>query len=465
MIEDNFLPSPKDKDHILYLFQELNVKASGFRDIDDLIEATDNLPLNEQTEKLISELTEMDLYDALGTLSQLQVRKEINPQAYYEAKEMAERVAAGEKVSVEKTTSDDSAIRPLETISAAELEKEVIAELKFIVDGLLHEGLCIFSADPKMGKSLFAFDLCLSVAAGVQILGRDTNKSDTLYLALEDGNRRLQERMGKILTGKGIRAPPENCHLATAANPLDMGLLEQLEGALQKHPNIKLIVIDVFNRIRETRRPPGRLAYEVDSAELAKLKGFADKYNLCLMLIHHNRKARSADDPFQNILGSQGIFGAADEVLMFTKENRADVKTTLHVVSREMDDFSLILELDRESLFWKCAKDEEEINPIVETIKTLLDESPEQRWDGTSTQLLKAGERITGSPIASSAKSLSCELRELESPLLEHDRIHYSATSNGNAGKKHHFWKGSELVKFAKDDVADEDEGEEVIFD
>lgn len=38
-------------------------------------------------------------------------------------------------------------------------------------------------------------------------MGFDTNKSGVLYLALEDSNNRLQERMKKVLNGR--KAPKE----------------------------------------------------------------------------------------------------------------------------------------------------------------------------------------------------------------------------------------------------------------
>ena len=41
------------------------------------------------------------------------------------------------------------------------------------------------------------------------------------------------------------------------------------------------------------------------------MKALADKYNICILLIHHLRK-QAADDPFQQIAGSNGLMGASD---------------------------------------------------------------------------------------------------------------------------------------------------------
>ncbi|MBQ2139133.1 MAG: AAA family ATPase, partial [Erysipelotrichaceae bacterium] len=52
-------------------------------------------------------------------------------------------------------------------------------------------------------------DMCLKVAEGKKFLGFETKKSDTLYLALEDGDSFEQERLNIVLGG---REAPQNFH-------------------------------------------------------------------------------------------------------------------------------------------------------------------------------------------------------------------------------------------------------------
>ena len=42
------------------------------------------------------------------------------------------------------------------------------------------------------------------------------------------------------------------------------------------------------------------------------LKNIADAHNICILLVHHLRKAPEPGDPFARILGTQGINGASD---------------------------------------------------------------------------------------------------------------------------------------------------------
>lgn len=66
----------------------------------------------------------------------------------------------------------------------------------------LPQGLALLVAPPKYGKSWLMLDLCLSVASGQKFLDMPTNKTDCLYLALEDNQRRLQDRMNRVLQGE-----------------------------------------------------------------------------------------------------------------------------------------------------------------------------------------------------------------------------------------------------------------------
>jgi RecA-family ATPase len=79
-------------------------------------------------------------------------------------------------------------------ITAAQLDDTDISPLSRAVAGLLPEGFGILSAAPKVGKSWLVLSLGLAVAIGTPFLGVPVAQRPGLYLALEDGKRRLQER-------------------------------------------------------------------------------------------------------------------------------------------------------------------------------------------------------------------------------------------------------------------------------
>lgn len=89
--------------------------------------------------------------------------------------------------------------KKLEIISAIDLQNMYIPPIRWVVDGLIPQGLTMIVAPPKSGKSWLMLDLCLSIAGGKQFLGRKCEKGGCLYLALEDGKKRLQDRMNRLL--------------------------------------------------------------------------------------------------------------------------------------------------------------------------------------------------------------------------------------------------------------------------
>lgn len=267
----------------------------------------------------------------------------------------------------------------LETITARDLQVTELPPLAFIVEGILPQGLSILAAPSKYGKSWLSFDLCLSVAAGKPFLGYETTGGETLYLALEDGLRRLKGRMDSIL--KGVQAPA-GVHLATSANAIGSGLTEQINEHLARHPDTKLIVIDVLERVR-TAGSRSTSAYTVDYQNMGALKSIADEHNLCVLVIHHTRKMKDDSDVYNSISGTNGIMGACDTIWVMQRDNREDDQTKLFMTGRDIEQQSIVVTLDKAAHRWRKigtveeqaaekARGDYEADPTVKTVKALL---------------------------------------------------------------------------------------------
>lgn len=206
------------------------------------------------------------------------------------------------------TTVENGVIKPVEAIQefsvikANELDAMYLEPPKFVVDKLFPQGLGIIVGATKSGKSWLVLDLCLSVSTGTPFLGFKTNQADALYLALEDGYTRLQDRMRKVLNG---RSAPSGLGLITHAGTLEHGLIEQLTKYVEENPKTKLIIIDTFQWIRDGGKR-GESAYATDYKDCIKLKAFADKYKICILLVHHMRKMRDASDIFSKYKRNNG---------------------------------------------------------------------------------------------------------------------------------------------------------------
>lgn len=335
-------------------------------------------------------------------------------------------------------------VRKLTAISAAELQHKDIPPLEFAVEDLIPYGLSLLCAPPKYGKSWMALDVGLQVAQGKPFLQHPTRQCGCLYLALEDGERRLKFRMEKLLEGKSA---PENFFFATNATTIKTGLCEMLNDFLQTHPDIGLIIIDTFQFVRDCA-PKKEAPYATDYREVSTLKKFADKHNLALLLVHHLNKRIDDGDPYNMISGTTGITGAADTSMVLTRIKRSDTNTTLSSISRDMGEHETVLSFDENSCRWTvmgtaadiaAEKDRRsyEANPIVKTVKMLLTQNP-AGWQGTMSDLLAAGLGVAGHPLASGPRDLAAKLQTLDD-LLAADGITHSRTKHGTGGGKHQF--------------------------
>ncbi len=333
------------------------------------------------------------------------------------------------------------------TVSARELQQKTIPPIREIVPGLIVQGLTILGAPPKYGKSWLMLNLCLSVSLGSNFLGYGTQKTGCLYLALEDSERRLQDRMGKLMHRAQA---PEDFRYATVSLTTDTGLMDQLDRYITDFPGTGLIVIDTLQRVRGSSFGKDG-SYSTDYRELGLLKAFADEHGIALVMVHHLRKQADDTDPFNRLSGTAAISGAADSMIVLTKEKRNAETTRLYATGRDIEELEIELRFDKERCFWlnlgdpealaeQRAKEEYEASPIVRTVKKLLAQSPDREWSGTATQLLEAGTYIVRSRIASSARDLSGKLKDLEELLLELDGIVHVRDSNGSGGGKHRFF-------------------------
>jgi AAA domain len=109
-------------------------------------------------------------------------------------------------------------------ILARDLCDKRFLDVRFVIPGLIPEGVTLLVSRPKLGKSW----LLQQIASAVAVKGANTLVSeppahgDVLHLTLEDGERRFQRRMKKYF-GANRSAWPARMTIATKWRPLDKG--------------------------------------------------------------------------------------------------------------------------------------------------------------------------------------------------------------------------------------------------
>ncbi|WP_109525006.1 AAA family ATPase [Nocardia aurea] len=241
----------------------------------------------------------------------------------------------------------DAAVPFRTSWTADELMAMTFPETKWAVPGVIAEGLSLLAGPPKVGKSWLSLATAIAVAAGTRALGSiPVEPGPVLYLALEDTPRRLQSRMRKIL---GNRPAPKDLTLATSCPTLPQGGEEAIANWLKRNVGARLVVIDVFAKVRGTT-PPGLSAYDADYTAMGRAKRLADTFGVAVMLVHHVRKMGS-DDFLEQVSGTNGLAGAADSTLVL-KRARGTADGVLHITGRDVEEAEHALSFQVETGTW-----------------------------------------------------------------------------------------------------------------
>nr|WSY53346.1 AAA family ATPase [Streptomyces sp. NBC_00886] len=251
--------------------------------------------------------------------------------------------------------------------TADELMNTEFPDPKWAVPGIISEGVNLLAGPPKVGKSWLSLGLALSVAAGGTAMDSvPVEGGPVLYLALEDTPRRLQTRMRKILDGSPA---PASLTLATSCPPLPQGGNEAIAQWCERNPEARMVVIDVFAKMRGNSAP-GASAYDADYAAVGHAKRIADHYGIAVVLVHHVRKAGS-DDFLAEVSGTNGLAGAADATLVL-KRSRGQADGVLHVTGRDVDEAEYALRFYAEAGAWQLLEGPAADHTIGDSRATIL---------------------------------------------------------------------------------------------
>jgi hypothetical protein len=217
------------------------------------------------------------------------------------------------------------------------LDAQDFPPLSYAVPGIIPEGSVLLVGPPKVGKSWLVLTVALAVASGGRALGLQVERRPVLYLALEDGHRRLQDRCRKLLGPDPIPAGFE--YLLQVEHGQ---VLTTIAAWLDQHPDAApLVILDTLGRVMPTAQL-GESSYQRDYRVGAALKDLAEAHpGVTLLVNHHDRKAGAADF-IDSVSGTHGLAGAADTIILLTRE-RLEATGLLKVTGRDVpeDEYAL----------------------------------------------------------------------------------------------------------------------------
>jgi hypothetical protein len=139
-------------------------------------------------------------------------------------------------------------IEPTSEWDSVDLLGAEFRETPDLLAGLVPVGVTLISAAPKVGKTRWLSQLSVAAVRGTPFLGLDVTRTKVLTLALEDGARRYRKSLhyliGTSWPGRG------ELTIRTTSARLNEGGLTKIEQHLDRHPECRLVIIDVLARVR-----------------------------------------------------------------------------------------------------------------------------------------------------------------------------------------------------------------------
>lgn len=226
-------------------------------------------------------------------------------------------------------------IRSIQELSARNFE-----DVRWIVDQVIPSGNMLLAARPKMRKTWLALQLSLAVTTGGEFMDFQCNKGDVLYLALEDNDRRIQNRirtlqkfnivqpdlsgfryftggMGFNTSGRLVVTDPGQHQATLQAFPRGDEGVDALDQFLDEFPKTSLIIIDTLAHFRGERH--SRDIYQSDYDAMMPLTKLAARRKVCIIPVTHEKKGNAdigqGGDFMEHVTGSAGLTGGSDGVI------------------------------------------------------------------------------------------------------------------------------------------------------
>ena len=253
------------------------------------------------------------------------------------------------------------------------------APVEYVVENLLVRGTvsCV-AAKPKVGKSTFARNLCLSVSRGEDFLNWKTKKGECIYLALEEREDDLKNDF-RAMGADGS----EPIYIHAAAAPAE-GIAGLCDLVRERRP--VLVVIDPLFRLARIR---DEKAYAETYAALGPLIDVAREAGTHVMLTHHAGKSEKAD-PIDAPLGSTAIGGAVCTLIHLKRSESMRTIQSVQRIGQDIPETVLQFDLESRSLSLGGEKAEADIQAASEAIFVFLRDAGEPRTE------VEIGEAVEG---------------------------------------------------------------------
>jgi hypothetical protein len=224
------------------------------------------------------------------------------------------------------------AMDPFAWRDGARLLEEPVQPVRWLVTGLIADGLTILGGTPKSGKSYLAYSLAVAVARyGRWLEHWEVETGPVVFISLEDEENDTRQRLHEL--DPSLQLDPGRMvflHGLDNIPTFDTGFLPWLNEVCDEH-HPRLLVIDPLSYLYAPSTGKGDLFTEMRQM-VFPLRWLAKKHQCAVVALDHRRK-RSKDDVniFDTLHGSIAKQAVADALLMV---ERQDEELTLAALVR-----------------------------------------------------------------------------------------------------------------------------------
>jgi KaiC/GvpD/RAD55 family RecA-like ATPase len=231
-------------------------------------------------------------------------------------------------------------------------------DLEYLIPGMLPKGdSVLLIADPKVGKSLLAYDAAFAIATGeAEFLGKRCQTGRVLIVQTDESQSSTKQRLFK----RGFRH--EDFPNVRYLQEFNIAQRAKLEEYLQSF-RPSLVIIDNLRRINTGREISENSAEFADM--ISELKELLSRYGASGLIIHHANKNPDATG-IQRVRGSSAIAAAVFAIWDFQRIFKSkteggkkkldydpkDLTRTLTITGRDIEGIKLRVELDLENNHW-----------------------------------------------------------------------------------------------------------------
>lgn len=259
-------------------------------------------------------------------------------------------------------------------------------EIDYIVKDLLEPGAYLLSGAPKCGKTILATQIAVAVASGETIFNRKVNKGIVVYCGFEDTRQSFSKRCVNI-NSISSNDFEENIIYYPERNYIN-SIFDDIKSQVDDFSKVKLVIIDTFQLLKDC--DDRVYSYNSDYDIIEPIDKLAIENNICILLLHHNRKQKSKD-PFEQISGTTGLTAGCEGMLLLEKSIE-NSEGELHIRGRHQRENKLILLL-REQKWEYCSEekpnDDFTPSPLVQAVIDMF-ANGNTSWYGSATELKKA---------------------------------------------------------------------------